>query len=189
MIGLKRGTVQLYPHEKAWEEEAVRTITILKEILGDVAKDIQHVGSTSILAIQAKPIIDIAVAVDSFDDILALEEELKKAGFYYRPGSSKTLKNQLLFACGNYYDGTGDLQTHFIHVVLTGSTEWVDYINFRDYLNATPEAAREYEQLKLQLAKAGPSDDGRVMYTTGKHELIARMLQQARDRSFTGKTL
>ena len=180
MIGLKRGTVQLYPHEKAWEEEAARTIVRLKEILGDIAKDIQHVGSTSILTIQAKPIIDIAVAVDSFDEILAQEEVLKKAGFYYRPDSSKTLKNQLLFACGSYYDGTGDLQTHFIHVVLTDSDEWVDYINFRDYLNSTPEAAREYEQLKLRLAEAGPVDSGRVMYTSGKHELIQRMLQQAR---------
>lgn len=77
MIGLKRGTVQLCEHEKEWEIEAQNTIVRLKEILGDVIKDIQHVGSTSILTIKAKPIIDIAVAVDEFDDILAYEKELK----------------------------------------------------------------------------------------------------------------
>ena len=68
MIGLKRGTVQLCEHEKEWEIEAQNTIARLKEILGDLIKDIQHVGSTAILTIQAKPIIDIAVAVDEFDD-------------------------------------------------------------------------------------------------------------------------
>ena len=87
MIGLKRGTVQLCEHEKEWEIEAQNTIARLKEILGDVIKDIQHVGSTSILTIKAKPIIDIAVAVDEFDDILAYEKELKDAGFYYRPNA------------------------------------------------------------------------------------------------------
>ena len=72
MIGLKRGTVKLCEHEKEWETEAQHTISRLKAILGDVIRDIQHVGSTSIPAIKAKPIIDIAVAVDCFDDILAV---------------------------------------------------------------------------------------------------------------------
>ena len=70
MIGLKRGTVQLCSHEKEWEEEAQKTICRLRNILGGAAKDIQHVGSTAIPAIRAKPIIDIAMAVDRFDDIL-----------------------------------------------------------------------------------------------------------------------
>ena len=114
MIGLKRGTVRLYDHEKEWEIEAQNTISRLREILGDVIKDIQHVGSTSILSIKAKPIIDIALAVDDFHDILAFEKELRDNGFYYRPNSQVTIENQLLFACGNYYTGSGDLQTHFI---------------------------------------------------------------------------
>ena len=81
MIGLKRGTVQLCEHEKEWEIEAQNTIARLKEILGDVIKDIQHVGSTSILTIKAKPIIDIALAVDDFDDILSYEKQLNCATF------------------------------------------------------------------------------------------------------------
>ena len=82
MIGLKRGTVRLYQHEKEWEIEAQNTISRLRKILGNVIKDIQHVGSTSILSIKAKPIIDIAVAVDDFNDILVYEKELKNDGFY-----------------------------------------------------------------------------------------------------------
>ena len=70
MIGLKRGTVMLCEHEKEWEIEAQNTIFRLKNILGSVIKDIQHVGSTSIPSIKAKPIIDIALAVDCFEYIL-----------------------------------------------------------------------------------------------------------------------
>lgn len=189
MIGLKRGTVQLCEHEKEWEIEAQNTIARLKEILGDVIKDIQHVGRTSILTIKAKPIIDIALAVDDFDDILSYEKQLKDAGFYYRPNAQASLRDQLLFACGNYYDGTGDLQTHFIHVVLTGSMDWINYINFRDYLNKTPSAAKEYEDLKVSLAQQVPIDSGREKYLKGKRDFIIYTLRKALVNSYLGKTV
>lgn len=187
MIGLKRGTVKLFNHEKGWELEAQRTIFRLYKILGTVARDIQHVGSTSILAIKAKPIIDIVVAVDDFKDVLALESELGNDGFYYRPNVN--IKDQLLFACGSYYDGTGDLQTHFIHVVLTNSMEWTNYINFRDYLNKMPTVAKEYEDLKTSLAAATPVDKGRERYLRGKHDFIVYTLRKALVNFYLGKTI
>ena len=76
MIGLKRGTVRLYDHQTEWEVEAQNTVTRLKDILGPVIRDIQHVGSTAIKTIKAKPIIDIAIAVDSFEDVLKFEQQL-----------------------------------------------------------------------------------------------------------------
>ena len=189
MIGLKRGTVQLCEHEKEWEIGAQDTIVRLKEILGDVIKDIQHVGSASILTIKAKPIIDIALAVDDFDDILAYEKQLKAAGFYYRPNEQASLRDQLLFACGNFYNGMGDLQTHFIHVVKTNSMDWINYINFRDYLNKTPSAAKEYEDLKVSLAQQIPVDSGREKYLKGKHDFIIYTLRKALVNSYLGKTV
>lgn len=185
MLGLKRGTVKLYEHEKEWEIEAQNTISRLKNILGSVIKDIQHVGSTSILSIKAKPIIDIAVAVDSFDDVLKHKNELKSGGFYFCPENEP--RKQLLFACGSYYDGTGDLQTHFVHVVPTGSMEWINYINFRDYLNKTPEAAKAYERLKQSLAQAMPDD--RDKYLKGKHKFIAYAVRKALVDYYLGKTV
>lgn len=185
MLGLKRGTVQLCEHEQAWEIEAQNTILRLKEILGAVIKDIQHVGSTSIPSIKAKPIIDIAIAVDDFEDVLLLEEELKKQGFYYRP--KVDLGEQLLFASGSYYDGTGDLQTHFIHIVKTGSMDWRNYINFRDYLNSTPDVAKVYEDLKVLLAKQAPVDNGREKYLRGKHDFIVYTLRKALVYSYREK--
>ena len=185
MLGLKRDTVQLCEHEQAWEIEAQNTILRLKEILGAVIKDIQHVGSTSIPSIKAKPIIDIAIAVDDFEDVLLLEEELKKQGFYYRP--QVDLGEQLLFASGSYYDGTGDLQTHFIHIVKTGSMDWRNYINFRDYLNSTPAVAKVYEDLKVLLAKQAPVDNGREKYLRGKHDFIVYTLKKALVYSYREK--
>lgn len=189
MLGLKQGEVKLCEHEKEWETEAQNTILRLKQILGDVAKDIQHVGSTSILSIKAKPILDIAVAVDDFDTILRFEKELKNAGFHYRPHPQATIKNQLLFACGSLYEGTGDLQTHFIHVVRTNSMDWVHYINFREYLNSTPSIAKAYEDLKVSLALQVSADSGREIYRKGKHDFIVYTLRKALVKSYLGKTV
>ena len=185
MLGLKRGSVQLLEHEKEWEIEAYDTILRLKAILGDVIKDIQHVGSTAITSIKAKPIIDIAIAVDDFDEILVYEDKLRSGGFYYRPNVD--IKGQLLFASGSFYDGSGDIQTHFIHVVKSGSMEWINYINFRDYLNREPLIAKEYENLKVSLAKKVPVDSGREKYLKGKHDFIIYTLRKALVNSYLGK--
>ena len=77
-LGLKRGTVQLEPHDKQWDDVAVQTIKTLKSILGDDAIDIQHIGSTAIPAIKAKPIIDIAVGVTDFEKIMSHNEQIRK---------------------------------------------------------------------------------------------------------------
>jgi len=187
MLGLKRGTVRLCPHEAAWEKEAERTMVRLKEILGDTAVDMAHVGSTSIPTIMAKPIIDIAVAVESFEAVLAREACMKKAGFYYRPDAG--MREQLLFACGSYYEGTGEEQTHFIHVVKRESVAWRDYLNFKHYLIKKPSVAKEYEALKLSLAAASPIDEGRKRYLAGKHDFIVYALRKALVDSYLGKTV
>ncbi len=164
MIGLERGKVALYAHHPEWEREAVRTIRALKEILGDVAAEAAHVGSTAVKSIRAKPIIDIAIAVPDFTDIVRYNRELELQGFYYRYAmdditgilrgevdfSANSIR-QLLYACGGYYQGADKLQTHFIHVVRTESAEWWNYIKFRDFLNMDPLAAKEYENLKTML--------------------------------------
>ncbi|MBR0508836.1 MAG: GrpB family protein [Clostridia bacterium] len=186
-LGLKRGTVALYPHETAWETQAAHTVCILKEILGDAAADIQHVGSTSIRAIKAKPIVDIAVAAYDFADVLKKKDALLEKGFYLRP--STLGDSQLLFACGSYYTGEGDLQTHFIHVVKKDSMDWRNYLNFRDYMNAFPAAAKRYEALKERLVAENPVDPGRERYTAGKHAFIQSILRRATVWSFLGENV
>lgn len=183
MLGLKRGEVLLLEHHNEWEIEAQKTIKILKEVLGDFAVDIQHIGSTSIPTILAKPIIDIAVSVNDFAEVLSLEKALANKGFYYRKTDET---DQLLFACGSYYDGTGDKQTHFIHFVLKDSMQWINYINFRDYLIKNPTIAKEYEALKLSLLNTAKD---RHEYTNCKHEFITFTLRKALVKSYLGKSV
>ena len=169
---MKRGTVYLEPHQVEWERTAEETIQTLKRILGSVAVDIQHIGSTSIRTISAKPIIDIAVAVNDYELILSKRDVLENADIIFRFDERP---EQLLFVMGDFEK---DTRSHHIHVVLYGSDEWNNYINFRDYLNSNMEAAREYEAVKLRLAEQYPDD--RIAYTDGKQEVIDKLLAEAR---------
>ena len=119
--------------------------------------------------------------------ILAYEKQLRAAGFYYRPNAQVGVRGQLLFASGIYYDGSGDLQTHFIHIVRTGSVDWQNYILFRDYLCTHPDTAGEYERLKLALAAQLPTDSGREDYVQGKQSFIRSVLRRALSDMLLGK--
>lgn len=170
MIGLKRGTVELEPHQKEWDKNAENTVRLLKQLLGDIALDIQHIGSTAICSIHAKPIIDIAVAVRDLNDILAYVEVLKQHNIIFR---GEIVAGELLFIMGDNY-----MRTHHIHIVKWNGTQWNNYINFRDYLNAYPEKAMMYDACKQKLAMQFSND--RKSYTAGKEEIIQHLLAEAR---------
>ncbi|MBE6878453.1 MAG: GrpB family protein [Ruminococcaceae bacterium] len=170
-IGLLKGTVLLEPHSIEWGISAQITITKLKNILDNDAVDIQHIGSTSIKSIYAKPIIDIAVGVRDFDDIMRHNKVLKENGIYYR---REDHPEQHLYICG---DMENNIHTHYIHVVIWGEKAWNDYINMRDYLNTHNEKAIEYSNLKKYLAEK--YQNNRVAYTNGKSYLIEKILKSA----------
>lgn len=67
--------------------------------------------------------------------------------------------------------------------------EWINYINFRNYLIKTPSTAKEYENLKISLAEANPIDNGREKYLKGKHDFIVYTLRKALVDSYLGKTV
>ncbi|MBO5323224.1 MAG: GrpB family protein [Oscillospiraceae bacterium] len=171
MLGLKRGTVALSEHQNSWHGDAARAIGLLKGVLSDAAIDIQHVGSTAIVGIHAKPIIDIAVGVTSLNAVMPHIPSLEKHGIIYR---KQDVEGQMLFVMGDFEK---NIRTHHIHVVLWNSTPWQDYVNFRAYLNAFPEKARSYDDLKCSLAVKFAQDRG--SYTQAKQELIAKLLAEA----------
>ena len=172
-IGLVKGTVLLETHNSQWEIMAKETIEKLTRILGDDMVAAEHIGSTSIHKIHAKPIIDIAVGVTGFEKIMKHNDELKEAGIIYR---RQDHPGQHLYICG---DLENNIHTHYIHVVIWGESAWNNYINMRDYLNANDEKAMEYSRLKVQLAEE--YSDDRIAYTEGKHELIEKILEEARE--------
>lgn len=171
MIGLKDGEARLEPHSNEWVEIAKEAINKLKGILGNIAVDIQHVGSTSIVGLMAKPIIDIEVGVNSIQDVIAIIPLLEEEGFFYRPRTAR--EGHILFACRDFSNG---LDTHYIHVVVYGSNEWNNNIKFRDVLNENIDIRKEYDDLKLQLANKYPKD--RTTYTNMKADFIQRIINR-----------
>ena len=171
MLGLQRGKVSLSDHNSEWISEAKEVILELWSLLGKYAVDIQHVGSTSIRYIHAKPIIDIAVAVDDFDNLREVRDVLEANGFSY---VCEDIAGQYLFACG-----TDEIRTHHIHFVCADSEAWHNYLNFRDYLMAFPDKAKEYDRLKQALAAQYSND--RARYTAGKAQLVSQLLEEAKN--------
>ncbi len=171
-MGLRRGQVELIPHRREWDTLAQEAVRALREALGDIVVDIQHVGSTAIPLICAKPIIDIAVGVHDVQGVVEHAPQLEHHGFILR---GQDVPNQLLFVVGDF---ARDTRTHHVHVVEYGGPAWRDYLDFRDYLRSFPEKAREYEACKLRLAARFSHE--RARYTQGKQDTIDALLAEAR---------
>ena len=172
-IGLLRGTVAIESHRVEWEIAAQEMIDKLRTILKDDIVDAQHIGSTSVKSICAKPIVDIVVGVSDFDKMMKHNDVLTTNGIIYR---REDHPGQHLYVCG---DLPNNIHTHYIHVVIWNQEAWNNYINMRDYLNAHEEKAKEYSSLKEYLAKAYPED--RNAYTEGKSALIEEILRSAEE--------
>ncbi len=173
-IGLRKGAVLLEPHKDEWEESAQKVIDTLKNIMKDDVVDAQHIGSTAIKSICAKPIVDIAVGVTGFDRMMKHNDALRENGIIYR---RQDHPNQHLYVCG---DLENNIHTHYIHAVIYGGEEWNNYINMRDYLNTHENEAAEYARLKERLAEEYPED--RIAYTNGKQVFIENILKKAQER-------
>ena len=155
MVGVERGKIRLSAYDPQWKTIAENTVNLLKSLLGGAAVDIQHVGSTAVPHIHAKPIIDIIVGMDSVGNIMPYQEVLAANGIFFH---REAIRGQLLFVIG---DPEKEIVTHHVHIVRYGSEQWLNYINFRDYLLAFPQKAQEYEDLKMRFWRP-------CMRTTGK---------------------
>ena len=165
-LGLLRGTVQLVPYHDEWKRAGEECVSLRWDILGEAAHDIQHVGSTAVPGLHAKPIIDIAVGVDSFGRIMLLRPVLEEHGLIFR---GEDVPGQLLFVIGS-----DDIRTHHIHVVRWKDKAWNDYITFRDKLRGNPILAKKYDDLKLILAER--YHDNRKGYTQAKGQFVTKAL-------------
>jgi len=168
-VGLKRNTVELHEHAAVWEEAARTSILELKEILGNKAVAIEHVGSTATKDIVAKPIIDIAIGLNNLEDIVPFFEELAKKGYRHIPQNDNQW--QIFFSCGDFEN---DIRTHHIHAVIYNSIEWCNYLKFRDTLNSDAKLREEYAALKKTLCRKYRDD--REAYTEAKADFIRKVL-------------
>jgi len=161
-IGLARGTVKLTPHDPSWQQRFEVEADMLRQKLN--IADVQHIGSTSIPGILAKPIIDIALLVESLSVVDDWIESLAELGYHSRP---ETVSGRRFFA-----KGPPENRTVYLHIV--NNREFQRLITFRDTLRAKPALAKEYSDLKATLAISLADD--RVTYTKQKNDFIARIL-------------
>lgn len=168
VIGLENGVVRLVPFSSEWRRIFETEKAALEGALGTLALDIQHVGSTSIPGMPAKPIIDIAIAIPDYDEASVCVPPLEALGYEYRGEFGIPRR---------HYFSKGDPRTFHLHMVEIKSTQWVNMLGFRDYLRQAPQAAKEYAELKRQLADRYPLD--REAYLEGKADFIQRIIQAA----------
>jgi GrpB-like predicted nucleotidyltransferase (UPF0157 family)/predicted acetyltransferase len=171
----KADLIELAPYDTRWPTMAALEIKKLCEIFSsNQIVDIQHVGSTAIPGMRSKPIIDIQIAVTSLEAIKSIAIDLlKKLGYEYWDENPDPTR--LFFVKG--MPPFGEKRTHHVHIVELKSKHWQGKIYFRDYLISHPETAREYEQLKMKLAKEYQYD--REQYTEEKSDFINFVLKNA----------
>lgn len=174
MIGLERGIVRLVPYTTEWKRLFEQEKARLQAAIGDYVLDIQHVGSTSIPGMVAKPILDIGIAVRNFEKAAVCIEPMVQLGYDYY--GENGIPRRHFFV-------KGDPRTHHVHMNEITSRDWEALVVFRDYLIQHPEIAQEYAELKLELAQRFPTD--RQAYLDGKAVLIERVLQLARSQRRT----
>lgn len=168
MIGLARGKVKLVPHQKQWELNFSKEEKKIKKFLNKKVIFVEHVGSTAIKSISAKPIIDMALGVKTFREAKTLIKPLSKLGYLYRPEASKT--NQRLF----FRKGSNNKVTHHLHLIKYNGQVWKSFINFRNCLNQNQSLALRYSELKKDLSKNYAND--RKKYTAQKNNFIKKVL-------------
>ena len=168
-LGLTKDELKLVPYDNEWKNEFLR---VKQEIIKHTNLEdalIQHIGSTSIVGIMAKPILDMIVGVDDINDVdKIIISGLKKVGFLRlaveRP-------SEIVFA--KFVDDTYHVKTHFIHLVDYEKELWKNLIYFRDILNSNEVVRNEYENLKWEYVKNNTSGIGD--YTDHKEEFVKRI--------------
>lgn len=168
MIGLESGRVRLATPSR----DAQRLYAKVKPILMDRLKGrpVEHVGSTAVKDLVAKPILDIAVGIHSEADATIVAALLEDIGYRYRGFRSD--------AGGHVCDWREDqLTTQHVHLAIISSRQWSEYLILRDYLRCSPAARAQYASTKCRLAARFPGD--RRAYTTAKADVVRRLVEAA----------
>jgi len=177
MQGVERHKVRLLPHDASWNDEFQNVKAQIRRIWPDNVLDIQHIGSTAIRGICAKPILDIAIVVQSLHDMDI--EAMTQAGYEFC-GYQNLEQSRCLFVLR----GGGAISLHHIHCYAPDDENFLQCLGFRDYLNSHPQAAAEYAALKENLAALHPDD--RVLYANDKADFIQMICQKAMESIMGG---
>lgn len=159
----------LSEYDGAWPAQFAAMAGELRKVFGEAATAVEHIGSTAVPGLVAKPVIDIAVRVDELDVAAGKDSGLAALGFSYEPAGPPGRRTY-----SRVVDG---ILTHNLHVFPTEAWDGLNQRILRDHLRENPDAVRRYSELKRKLAADGLNG---FDYTAAKTDLIQRLTDDAR---------
>ncbi|MCK5811384.1 MAG: GrpB family protein [Clostridiales bacterium] len=173
MLGCKNKIVQLKPYDKLWIELYESEKNKIINQIDNYIVSIEHIGSTSIKNLIAKPIIDIVISLNSVKKYKKIARKMVDIGYEFKGEGG--ISGRLFFIKQD------SSRTYFhVHAFINGSQEYINHILFRDYLRVHHLYTDDYSKLKLQLFEKFEND--RLAYTEGKNEFIKKILVKARNK-------
>lgn len=177
-IGLQWNRVALVDHDPEWNAMFQAERNKIAEMFGSEPIDLEHIGSTSVPGLKAKPLIDILAGLPDFEGRSKYVDVFDALGYPFKPTTDiytnqpleKRPGHQCLF---KHDEETGAVVFH-LHLVQKGGGKWREQIAFRDILRTDEDARNVYEELKIKLALAHPEDRG--LYHDGKAAFIDGLL-------------
>ena len=161
--------VTVLPYDPAWKDAFCRIRQDLEQALGELALCIEHVGSTSVEGLSAKPCIDIDVVIQDYGCFNRVVENLEKAGYFHE--GNLGIPDREAFG----YRDKPHLMNHHLYVCPQNSRELHRHLTFRDFLRKNPEAVRVYSQVKEDAARLFPEDiDGYMAHKAPCIEMLYR---------------
>lgn len=162
--------IRVVEHDPTWATEAVAEIDRLRVALGPVAVGVEHIGSTAVPGLAAKPIIDLQVAVTTLEPRDRYVRPLERAGYLFAP--SPDAPDRRFFARPPERP-----RSHHVHVCVAGGEAEHRHLAVRDFLRAHPDEAERYGALKRSVARRHPGD--RLAYIAGKEHAMRALEARA----------
>ena len=168
-LGLRQATLALAPYDPKWAEAFAAEVILIRDALPDVSFEIDHIGSTALPDLPAKPILDIAMSADA-NEVPRIAEALVSLGYIDRGIRSGRLFIRLR--------GT-DVRTHNLHLYESGDPDYCAQIAFRDALREDPSLRDRYANLTQDLV-VRLGDAGRGRYADEKTDFVRAATPPAR---------
>jgi GrpB-like predicted nucleotidyltransferase (UPF0157 family) len=165
--------VEIVEYDPKWAALYTEERARILAAIGHLNLSIEHIGSTAVVGLGAKPIIDIMVGIDRLSDAQWCVEPLSRLGYRYQPEHEVTMPERRYFGKGE----PPKEQHYHLHMVEKGGEFWRRHLAFRDYLRTHPETSRQYCELKKKLASQYGSD--RESYTEAKTAFIESVVAKA----------
>ena len=149
---MRSRNVVVLPYDAAWRSAFKKIKSEIEEAIGDLIIGIEHIGSTSVVGMSAKPCIDIDVIIKDYSIFNEIVSKLAAIGYIHE--GDLGIKNREAFK----YSDKPHLQTHHLYVCPQYSEELHRHITFRDFLRSNTEAVKKYSSVKEKAAEMFPND-------------------------------